>query len=44
MISSEIKDPGLGTGWAYVTENPPYRQYLLGVTDQKEVGHPNFGF
>ncbi|KAJ7346456.1 hypothetical protein DFH08DRAFT_700973 [Mycena albidolilacea] len=22
MISSEIKDPGLGTGWAYVTENP----------------------
>ncbi|KAF7351520.1 CxC2 domain-containing protein [Mycena sanguinolenta] len=36
MISSEIKDPGLGTGWAYVTENPPYRHYLLSVTDQKE--------
>ncbi|KAF7342850.1 CxC2 domain-containing protein [Mycena sanguinolenta] len=37
MISSEIKDPGLGTGWAYVTENPPYRHYLLSVTDQKEM-------
>ncbi|KAJ7800235.1 hypothetical protein B0H14DRAFT_2387450 [Mycena olivaceomarginata] len=37
MISSEFKDPGLGTGWAYVTENPPYRQYLLSVTDQKEM-------
>jgi hypothetical protein len=21
-------------------ENPPYRQYLLGVTDQKEVSVP----
>ncbi|KAK7053876.1 CxC2 domain-containing protein [Favolaschia claudopus] len=37
MISSEIKDPGLGTGWAYVTENAPYRHYLLTVTDQKEM-------
>ncbi|KAJ7743983.1 hypothetical protein B0H14DRAFT_2637362 [Mycena olivaceomarginata] len=33
----EIKDPGLGTGWAYVTENPPYQHYLLGVMDQKEM-------
>jgi hypothetical protein len=37
MISSEIKDPGLGTGWVYVTENAPYRHFLLMVTDQKEV-------
>ncbi|KAJ7350848.1 hypothetical protein DFH08DRAFT_913786 [Mycena albidolilacea] len=37
MISSKIKDPGLGTGWAYVTENPPYRHYLLTVTEQKEM-------
>ncbi|KAF8142767.1 hypothetical protein K438DRAFT_1634908, partial [Mycena galopus ATCC 62051] len=37
MISSEIKDPGLGTGWAYVTEIAPYRHYLLMVTDQKEM-------
>jgi hypothetical protein len=37
MISNEYKDPGLGTGWAYVMENPPYRHYLLTVTDQKEV-------
>ncbi|KAJ7116750.1 hypothetical protein C8R46DRAFT_1051327 [Mycena filopes] len=37
MISSEIKDPGLGTGWAYVVENVPYRHYLRTVTDQKEM-------
>ncbi|KAJ7745164.1 hypothetical protein B0H14DRAFT_2637194 [Mycena olivaceomarginata] len=37
MISSEFKDPGLGTGWAYVTENAPYCHFLLTVTDQKEM-------
>ncbi|KAJ6514876.1 hypothetical protein C8R47DRAFT_961701 [Mycena vitilis] len=37
MISSEIKDPGLGTGWAYVMENALYRHFLRTVTDQKEM-------
>ncbi|KAJ7715639.1 hypothetical protein B0H16DRAFT_1339627 [Mycena metata] len=37
LISSERRDPGLGTGWAYFTESEPYRQYLLSVTDQKEI-------
>ncbi|KAJ7720993.1 hypothetical protein B0H16DRAFT_1666372 [Mycena metata] len=37
LVSSELKDPGLGTGWSYVTENVPYRKYLLTVTDQKEM-------
>ncbi|KAJ7017588.1 hypothetical protein C8F04DRAFT_1279172 [Mycena alexandri] len=37
MVSSEIKDPGLGTGWAYVVENAPYQHYLKTVTDQKEM-------
>jgi hypothetical protein len=37
MVSSDLRDPGLGTGWAYFVENEPYRQYLLSVTDQKEV-------
>ncbi|KAJ7430256.1 hypothetical protein B0H11DRAFT_2263932 [Mycena galericulata] len=37
LVSSEAKDPGLGTGWAYFTEDPPYRKYLLTVTDQKEM-------
>jgi hypothetical protein len=37
LVSSELKDTGLGTGWAYFTENTPYRSYLLTVTDQKEV-------
>jgi hypothetical protein len=37
MVSSKLKDPGLGTGMAYMLENVPYREYLLTVTDQKEV-------
>ncbi|KAJ7808144.1 hypothetical protein B0H14DRAFT_3482660 [Mycena olivaceomarginata] len=37
LISSELKDPGLGTGMSYMLENVPYREYLLGVTDQKEM-------
>jgi hypothetical protein len=38
LVSSELKDPGLGTGMAYMLENVPYREFLLTVTDQKEVG------
>ncbi|KAJ7485477.1 hypothetical protein FB451DRAFT_1392216 [Mycena latifolia] len=37
MVSSEARDPGLGTGWVYVLENGPYRHFLLTVTDQKEM-------
>jgi hypothetical protein len=37
MVSSEKKDPGLGTGWAYFVEDEPYRKFLLTVTDQEEV-------
>ncbi|KAJ7864998.1 hypothetical protein B0H14DRAFT_3443208 [Mycena olivaceomarginata] len=37
LVSSELKDPGLGTGLAYLLENIPYREYLLTVTDQKEM-------
>lgn len=37
IISSENKDPGLGTGWGYFVEDEPYREYLLTVTDQDEV-------
>ncbi|KAJ7779971.1 hypothetical protein B0H16DRAFT_1299968 [Mycena metata] len=37
LVSSELRDRGLGTGWAYFTESEPYRQYLLTVTDQKEI-------
>ncbi|KAJ6509612.1 hypothetical protein DFH09DRAFT_942560, partial [Mycena vulgaris] len=37
MVSSEVKDPGLGTGWAYVLENAPYQHFLLSMTDQKEM-------
>ncbi|KAJ7219352.1 hypothetical protein GGX14DRAFT_356364 [Mycena pura] len=36
-VSSELKDPGLGTGWAYMVEWGPYREYLIGVTDQTEI-------
>ncbi|KAJ7028789.1 hypothetical protein C8F04DRAFT_1265542 [Mycena alexandri] len=37
LISSELKDPGLGTGYAYMVENEPYREYLRTVTNQKEI-------
>ncbi|KAJ7818764.1 hypothetical protein B0H14DRAFT_2372989 [Mycena olivaceomarginata] len=37
LVSSEKKDPGLGTGWSYFTEDPPFRKYLLSVTNQKEM-------
>jgi hypothetical protein len=37
LVSSELKDPGLGTGMAYMLENPEFREYLLTVTDQVEV-------
>ncbi|KAJ7026646.1 hypothetical protein C8F04DRAFT_1267867 [Mycena alexandri] len=36
MISSELCDPGLGTGWAYFVEQEPYRQYLLAATNENE--------
>ncbi|KAK6966340.1 CxC2 domain-containing protein [Favolaschia claudopus] len=37
LVSSELRDPGLGTGWAYFVESEPYRQFLLTVTDQEEM-------
>ncbi|KAJ6515178.1 hypothetical protein C8R47DRAFT_1173066 [Mycena vitilis] len=37
LVSSEAKDPGLGTGWSYFTEDARFRKYLLTVTDQKEM-------
>ncbi|KAJ7700258.1 hypothetical protein B0H16DRAFT_1749090 [Mycena metata] len=37
LISSEMRDPALGTGWAYMVENGAYREYLRTVTDQKEM-------
>ncbi|KAJ7494547.1 hypothetical protein B0H11DRAFT_2155926 [Mycena galericulata] len=37
LVSSEAKDPALGSGWSYFTEDTAYRKYLLTVTDQKEM-------
>jgi hypothetical protein len=37
MVSSELKDPGLGTGMVFMLENHSYHEFLLTVTDQKEV-------
>ncbi|TDL18801.1 hypothetical protein BD410DRAFT_727959 [Rickenella mellea] len=36
-VSSRVKDPGLGTGWAYFVEDEPYRKHLLSCTDQQEM-------
>ncbi|KAJ6479771.1 hypothetical protein C8R45DRAFT_1101216 [Mycena sanguinolenta] len=37
LVSSELKDPPLSDGWAYMVKRRPYREYLLTVTDQKEM-------
>ncbi|KAJ7728986.1 hypothetical protein B0H14DRAFT_2409803, partial [Mycena olivaceomarginata] len=37
LVSNELKDPSLGSGWAFLLESAPYRKFLLTVTDQKEV-------
>ncbi|KAJ7138999.1 hypothetical protein C8R44DRAFT_938433 [Mycena epipterygia] len=37
LVSSEAKDPALGSGWGYFMEDVSYQQYLLTVTDQKEM-------
>ncbi|KAJ7486368.1 hypothetical protein B0H11DRAFT_1721689 [Mycena galericulata] len=37
LVSSELKDPDLGPGWAYMVNTEPYRAYLRNVTDQKEM-------
>lgn len=37
LVSSEKKDPGLGTGLASFVEDAGFRKYVLTVTDQKEM-------
>ncbi|KAK6972153.1 CxC2 domain-containing protein [Favolaschia claudopus] len=37
LISSALRDPGLGTGWSYFLEPEPYRKFLLTVTKQDEM-------
>ncbi|KAF7337193.1 CxC2 domain-containing protein [Mycena sanguinolenta] len=37
MVSSWAKDPSLSGGWAYFVESPEYREFLMTVTDQKEM-------
>ncbi|KAF7321401.1 CxC2 domain-containing protein [Mycena kentingensis (nom. inval.)] len=37
LMGSDIRDPGLGTGWAYFVEWEAYRAYLKTITTQKEM-------
>jgi hypothetical protein len=37
LVSSVLKDPSLASSLAYMVETLGYRDYLLTVTDQKEV-------
>ncbi|KAJ6467408.1 hypothetical protein C8R45DRAFT_1171845 [Mycena sanguinolenta] len=41
LVSSELKDPDLGPGWAYMVDTGPYREYLRDVTPQKEQQQMN---
>ncbi|KAK7441199.1 hypothetical protein VKT23_016680 [Stygiomarasmius scandens] len=37
LVSSEQRDPSLGSGRAYFVEDGPFRSFLLTVTDQDEM-------
>ncbi|KAJ7713311.1 hypothetical protein B0H14DRAFT_3523473 [Mycena olivaceomarginata] len=37
LVSNELKDPSLGSGWSFLLQSAPYRKFLLTVTDQKEM-------
>ncbi|KAF7317925.1 CxC2 domain-containing protein [Mycena kentingensis (nom. inval.)] len=37
LISSWARDPGLGTGWAYMIAPGPYLDYIASVGEQKEM-------
>ncbi|KAK7435005.1 hypothetical protein VKT23_019911 [Stygiomarasmius scandens] len=37
LVSSEERDPALGSGWPYLVEDKPFRKFLLSVMDQEEV-------
>jgi hypothetical protein len=39
-VSSEAKDPGLGTGWAYLVETAKYLAYVRRFADQTEASFP----
>lgn len=41
LVSSEKRDPDLDVGGSYFTEDSSFRQYLLEVTDQREVRATN---
>ncbi|KAJ7161810.1 hypothetical protein C8R43DRAFT_880503, partial [Mycena crocata] len=37
LVSNELRDAPLASGSAYMLVDPPFREYLLSVTDQKEM-------
>lgn len=39
LVSSEVADPGLGTGLAFFGPLEPYRKWLLSCTDVEEVSN-----
>ncbi|KAJ7156589.1 hypothetical protein C8R43DRAFT_1125776 [Mycena crocata] len=36
LVSNELRDAPLASGSAYMLVDPPFREYLLSITDQKE--------
>ena len=36
-VSSNERDPALGSGWGYFVEDPPYREHVLSYADQEDV-------
>ena len=36
-VSSNDRDPALGSGWGYFVEDTPYREHVLKYADQEDV-------
>ena len=36
-VSSEARDPAMGSGWGYFVEDTAYREFLKSYVDQEEV-------
>ena len=39
-VSSNERDPALGSGWGYFVEDLPYREHVLKHADQDDVSFP----
>lgn len=44
LVSSDVADPGLNKGWAYIVDEVPYKAYLKDYKGKAEVFTPWFQY